>query len=574
MDPSKLAPDMGNNCCSGIQYRTLTPESWPNLAGISRFECQNLDCCKKITAGDDICYTGSDRANEYLKQLMCSSKHDLLHMRRQLEHQQLLRFRYKLEPLREEQLRHVHKERKHIHQDMDIFDASPHDVECSVTTPAKGRVGTKINSFTMHVTKYSSVRHRRQQMEMLLSNYNENRRIFACLKYMEQDSIFDMDNRINLPRWLYACKASWISKEPKSESLNARTVSQFHPGEKTIVGRSNGPSMARELTENESLHHRPPPPRPNAPTTTLPGSSSTRLLGCCENATTAKAKTSAGHDIAVSFSVIHPPGVSRCFVHCPDLTAEAFSGQPRVTGADGALLLIRVTFAARHGEGMLTNVFVYRAGPGKPSLCLVPRPYPLRLYSDHVGALSCGEHHFFVVIPEQRFEACGRRDYDLHVFSSETMSWSTIADPVAVDGDKDYDLLARHEPTNVMSIGGGRLGWVDLRRGVLLCNVVDDKLPEMRLIQLPSLMPTNKADFGEGFDGAMPPLRQVRDVTCSNGFMRFVEIEYPELDDSNITDLSGRRPCSRGRSVQIRITGTGAPPWTLLISRPLTLAFA
>ena len=113
--------------------------------------------------------------------------------------------------------------------------------------------------------------------------------------------------------------------------------------------------------------------------------------------------------------------------------------------------------------------------------------------------------HYSVVVPEIRFEAGGRTDYDLYVFSSETMSWSTIVAPVAVDGDTDYDLLAMHYPTKVISIGGVWLAWIDLRRGVLLCNVAVDRLPEMRLIQLPSLLGINKYDFAP-FDGAVPPL--------------------------------------------------------------------
>ena len=105
------------------------------------------------------------------------------------------------------------------------------------------------------------------------------------------------------------------------------------------------------------------------------------------------------------------------------------------------------------------------------------------------------------------------------------MSWSTIVAPVAVDGDTDYDLLAMHDPTKVISIGGEWLAWIDLQRGVLLCNLIDDDwLPEMRLIQLPSLLGTNKFDFA-------PALDQIRDVTCRNGLLRFLEIEYPDLDD-------------------------------------------
>ncbi|CAN6223091.1 unnamed protein product [Urochloa humidicola] len=259
-----------------------------------------------------------------------------------------------------------------------------------------------------------------------------------------------------------------------------------------------------------------------------------RIGRCEENGTAAASTTSAGHPMVVSFTVAPPPALSRCFVHCPGLPAEAFSEEPRVTGADGALLLIRVSFAEPHG-GMFNDIFVYRAGPGEPSLHLVPRPYPLCFHDDQVGAISCGEHHL-VVVPEQRFEARGRMDYDLHVFSTETMSWSTKVASVAVDRETDYSLLVSHEPTKVISMGGVWLGWIDLRYGVLLCNAAD-KLPEMRLIQLPSLMRTNKGYFEEGFDGAMPPLRHLRDVTCRNGLMRFIEIEYPELDDSNASQV-------------------------------------
>jgi hypothetical protein len=99
-----------------------------------------------------------------------------------------------------------------------------------------------------------------------------------------------------------------------------------------------------------------------------------------------------------------------------------FVTQPHITGTDGALLLIRVSFAEGHDGLPFIDMFVYRAGPGEPTLYLIPRPYPIDIYSDNVGVLSCGEHHL-VVVPEPRFEAFGRMDYDLHVFSSETMSW-------------------------------------------------------------------------------------------------------------------------------------------------------
>jgi len=99
--------------------------------------------------------------------------------------------------------------------------------------------------------------------------------------------------------------------------------------------------------------------------------------------------------------------------------------------------------------------------------------------------------------------------------------------------ETDYCNLASHEPTKVVSFGRGLLGWIDLRFGILLCNVVE-KDPEVRLIQLPELLPTNRADFGVDLDGDMPSLRQIRDVTYKNGRIRMIEVEFPDLDDINM----------------------------------------
>jgi len=99
--------------------------------------------------------------------------------------------------------------------------------------------------------------------------------------------------------------------------------------------------------------------------------------------------------------------------------------------------------------------------------------------------------------------------------------------------ETDYCNLASHEPTKVVSFGRGLLGWIDLRFGILLCNVVE-KDPEVRLIQLPELLPTNRADFGVDLDGDMPPLRQIQDVTYKNGRIRMIEVEFPDLDDINM----------------------------------------
>ncbi|KAF8705695.1 hypothetical protein HU200_030890 [Digitaria exilis] len=254
-------------------------------------------------------------------------------------------------------------------------------------------------------------------------------------------------------------------------------------------------------------------------------------LAPLKNATTASAKTSALFHIEVSFEVVDPPGLSRCFVNCSGLDADDLSVPAVVTGADGAFLLIRVAFPRRDDREMHTDVFIYKAGPGKPLLHLLPRPYPAGLYSDHVGVLSCGDGHCLVVIPERRFDGGGPMRYDLQVFSSETKLWTTRIARVSSDLEGYHGLLLQHEPSKVFSVGDS-LAWADTYLGVLLCDVLA-KDPEMRLIDLPPLMPTNKVDLGGGFVAPVRSMRAARDVICKDGWIRCIEIEYPSWSKFN-----------------------------------------
>ncbi|OEL16886.1 hypothetical protein BAE44_0022095, partial [Dichanthelium oligosanthes] len=221
--------------------------------------------------------------------------------------------------------------------------------------------------------------------------------------------------------------------------------------------------------------------------------------------------------------VANPPGLSRCFVSCPDLTPD--DHVPCVTDADDAFLLVNVILTKRPrqndrgGQWTFTDVFVYRAGPGAPLLHLLPRPYPVSLHANHVGVLSCGEH-CLIVMPKVQFEADG--------FSTETESWSTKAARVACDLEW-HGVYFHH--TKVFSIGGSSLAWVDLRHDILLCDELGENHPTMRLIQLPPLTPTNKVTFRSSSDGTMmPPLDLICDVTCTDGWFRFVKMEGPESD--------------------------------------------
>lgn len=157
------------------------------------------------------------------------------------------------------------------------------------------------------------------------------------------------------------------------------------------------------------------------------------------------------------------------------------------------------------------------------------------LHFNYVGLLSdTFNKHRLVVIPEQQFEANGRLSYDLQIFSSETMWRTTKVARTACGLEGLFNALEWFRQTKVLNIGGGLLGWVDLRRGILMCDVVD-KEQEMRLIRFPPLMATNRVNFAVDSDGCGPSLRWVRDVTCRNGCINLVEMEMqmPDFDSRN-----------------------------------------
>ncbi|KAF2933652.1 uncharacterized protein [Oryza sativa Japonica Group] len=252
---------------------------------------------------------------------------------------------------------------------------------------------------------------------------------------------------------------------------------------------------------------------------------------CHDNATTARAKSSDGYPIEVSFVFADPPALTRCFVHCPaGLTAGEFSmSPPSITGADGAFLLLRVIFPHRSDRCMVTDWFVYKSGPGTPSLeLLIQRPNPLDVVSRRAGVLSCGDH-CLVVDPEWRFHDDDWMKFHLHIFSSKTKRWSN---KVAKLGRGMEAFNPFFLPTKVLCVvRGGSMAWVDFRNSILLLDSVPGNCPEVSLIRLPPLMPINNVDSGGSPDG--PCVDLVRDVTCRDGWFKFIEMGFPYLDPND-----------------------------------------
>jgi hypothetical protein len=70
-------------------------------------------------------------------------------------------------------------------------------------------------------------------------------------------------------------------------------------------------------------------------------------------------------------------------------------------------------------------------------------------------------------------------------------------------------------PDKVISLGENVVGWVDLWRGIIFCDILE-KEPVLTFIPLP-MAAFDLHRTGQG--------QKVQDVSCCNGYISFVEIE-------------------------------------------------
>ncbi|XP_037483301.1 uncharacterized protein LOC119362205 [Triticum dicoccoides] len=234
---------------------------------------------------------------------------------------------------------------------------------------------------------------------------------------------------------------------------------------------------------------------------------STAYFANRDNATTVKGTTSAGHEFKVTFCLADPPAVSYFCVHFTGVSIqELCTTEPRVVSStyDLALLCFPIRTALEY--------FVYKAASGGKSI--IQRVPPSPAYKHQwLSAVVPREGDNFLVADLSPGGDPGH--YILHIFSSETKEWSTKH----LQLQAPSDVLSRDLPSQtdkVISLGVSTVGWVDLWRGIVVCDVLQ-KDPVLRFLPLP------KADFDLHRES---PARQVRDVIgFPDGFINFVEIE-------------------------------------------------
>ncbi|CAL4904742.1 unnamed protein product [Urochloa decumbens] len=239
------------------------------------------------------------------------------------------------------------------------------------------------------------------------------------------------------------------------------------------------------------------------------------------NATTAKGEMSTGAPIQISFCLARPPRLSYLCAHFPGPVlgpgvgtvfgpapgtpaARCVRDPPLVisTHADLALLRVNIPGSLCVNTHDAFDYLVYNARPrpGASSLDLLPKPTGFPRFRDQDAAVvrCSGSRYVIAVLRTTR----NPLEFQLQLYDSDTRRWTstplTLQAPerdkvLHIPEDSDAEPLF-HNTTKVITLESTTVGWVDLWRGILFCDVLDEK-PVLRDMPLPKPARCNRASF-------------------------------------------------------------------------------
>ncbi|CAN6327272.1 unnamed protein product [Urochloa humidicola] len=269
--------------------------------------------------------------------------------------------------------------------------------------------------------------------------------------------------------------------------------------------------------------------------------------------TTAYSLSESSKEIQVTFFLARPPRVSYFCVFCPGRDHTEIPIEPKILAMDENLVLLSIVVSPEKELDKGRDFYIYQANgaeDGGPSLDRLPRPPGRCLFKyDKVGLLRCSDtdgggsssvlrpHRVkkddFIVaalcdisdagintgqfIDEDFEEREGQ--FALFVYNSKCQAWSVNV--VSLDQQqlrKQPGVCFLHFNSKVITIGGeaGTMGFVDLWRGILLCDVLTGN-PNLTYVPLPKPKVQGRRRRGEAC--------LHRDIAIVEGHIKYVELE-------------------------------------------------
>uniref|UniRef100_A0A0E0M6T8 DUF1618 domain-containing protein n=1 Tax=Oryza punctata TaxID=4537 RepID=A0A0E0M6T8_ORYPU len=253
------------------------------------------------------------------------------------------------------------------------------------------------------------------------------------------------------------------------------------------------------------------------------------------DATTATSHTSNGHPIELP----HRPPTDPLPLRRPLPRAAAARTSrlsldvPKAIAADGDLFLFRIPIDSVGTMSLTHNdYFVYtaRPPPHRPRLDLLPNPSHGTLGDKEIAILSCADGEQYVVAALRTIPG-SKTIHKLHLYRSkpdgEQGRWTSQI--VSVEEPLMRDLVypipetanrqVHHVTSKVM-----RLGAVDIWRGILLCDVLQES-PKLRDMPLP--MPAAKwgNSSWRAFDNTSDQYCRDIAISTDKSFIKYIEME-------------------------------------------------
>ena len=258
-----------------------------------------------------------------------------------------------------------------------------------------------------------------------------------------------------------------------------------------------------------------------------------------QNNTTAYALARYGKVLQVTFFPAPPPSVSFLTTFCTlnGAPTELIS-EPALVTTEGNLAL----FLMKHGWYRYKHdYYVYRAPGAAGGVLLMleevrhPEKQGLFLSSDsyyfHDQEVGLLRHKSRDDLDAYKIAALRTDDEDprmsrcnLYMYDSQSKTWDRKTGVLA---DQRYkNQLATHHCSRVITIGGdaGTMGWVDLKQGIALCDVLGGKEDSLtsrlvRYIPLPDGGPVKKRNI------LRDTRRRFRTVAAVHGRIQYVEVQ-------------------------------------------------